>query len=100
MVDQQGFDFRPVLNPEHLVVLLAGPISHYSVNNYCRFCRTFLIYWICLFIIISFLTGAESEDKCLLNSEAFPCFSGLILSIRPSLLSTMLLLCGTDFCVS
>ena len=35
-----------------------------------------------LFIITSFLAGAESTDQCLLNSKVLSCFSGVIMSIR------------------
>ena len=39
-----------------------------------------------VFIITSFLAGVESGNQCLLNSEVLSCFSGVILSIRSSLL--------------
>ena len=48
-----------LLNLEHLVVLLAGPISHTS-TQYIDFVNFFLIFhWICLTSILLILVGVE-----------------------------------------
>ena len=74
-----------LLNPEHLVVLLAGPISHNSIYLLIITTDFVALYWFTRyvgFIITSFLAGVESEDQCLLNSDVLSCFSGVIISIR------------------
>ena len=69
-------------------MLSACPIPHNSIHNYYRFCRTLLIYWICRFIITSFLAGVESGDQCLLSLKVLSCFSGVIMSIKSFFFST------------
>ena len=73
-----------LLNPEHLVVLSAGSISHNSIHLLIITTDFVPLYWITgyvVFIITSFLASVESGDKCLLNSEFLSCFSGVIISI-------------------
>ena len=62
--------------------LVRFPITAYICDNYYRFCRTLLIYWISCFHFTSFLAGVESGGQCLLNSKVLSCFSGVIMSIR------------------
>ena len=49
---------RPILNPEHLVVLLAGPISHTS-TQYIDFVDFLTFHCICLPFILLNLVGVE-----------------------------------------
>ena len=49
---------RCLLNPEHLVVLLAGPISHTS-TQYIDFADFFIFHWICLPSILLILVGVK-----------------------------------------
>ena len=68
-----------LLNPEHLVVISAGPICHNSIHLLILTADFVALYWFngyVGFIITSFLTGVESGDQCLLNSEVLPCFLG------------------------
>ena len=80
-----------LLNPEHLVVLSAGPISHNSIHLLIITTDFVALYWFTgyvVFIITLFLAGVESRDQWLLNSKVLSCFSGVIMSIRSfSLLS-------------
>ena len=74
-----------LLNPEHLVVLSAGPIPHNSIHLLIVTTDFVALYWFAtyvVFIIISFLAGVESEDQCFLNPNVLFCFSGVIMSIR------------------
>ena len=74
-----------MLNPEHLVVLSAGPIPHNSIHLLIittYFVALYLFTGYVVFIITSFLAGVESGDQCLLNSKVLSCFSGVIMSIR------------------
>ena len=66
-------------------MLSAGPIPHNSIHLLiitADFVALYRFYWICPFIITSFLAGVESTDQCLLNSKVLSCFSGVIMSIR------------------
>ena len=49
---------RTLTHPEHLVVLLAGPISHTS-TQYIDFVDFFMFHWICLPSILLILVGVE-----------------------------------------
>ena len=68
--------------------------SNFSEDNCCKFCHTFLIYWICNFYHYLSLAGVESGDQCLFKSEALSYFSGVMLSIRSSFL---ICICFTNF---
>ena len=66
-------------------MLSAGPIPHNSIHLLiitADFVALYQFYWICPFIITSFLAGVESADQCLLNSKVLSCFPGVIMSIR------------------
>ena len=62
---EKRLDFRDyvyLLNPEHLVVLLAGPISHTTIQyiQYMDFVEIFSIFhWICLLCILLILVDVE-----------------------------------------
>ena len=47
---------RRFFNPEYLVVLLTGPISHTS-TQYMDYVEIFNIHWICLLFILLILVG-------------------------------------------
>ena len=74
-----------LFNPEHLVVLSAGPILHNSIHLLTITTDFVALYWFTgyvVFIITSFLAGVESGGQYLLNSKVLSCFSGVIMSIR------------------
>ena len=74
-----------LLNPEHPVVLSAGPIPHNRIHLLIITADFVALYWFTgyvVFIITSFLAGVESGDQCLHNSKVLSCFSGVIMSIR------------------
>ena len=51
-------------------MLSAGPIPHNSIHLLiitADFVALYRFYWICPFIITSYLAGVESTDQCLLN---------------------------------
>ena len=72
-------------------MLSAGPISHNSVQLLIittDFVALFQFtgYLLVVFICALFLAGVESGDQFFLNSEVLSYFSGVMLSIRLSLL--------------
>ena len=81
----QTWGRQRLLNPEHLVVLSAGPIPHNSIHLLIITTDFVALYWFTgyvVFIITSFLAGVESADQCLFSSKVLSCFSGVIMSIR------------------
>ena len=65
-------------------VLSAVPIPHSGVRLLvvtADFVALCWFYWMCPFIVASFVAGVESADQCLLNSKVLSCFSGVMMSI-------------------
>ena len=69
-----------LLNPEHLVVLLAGPIPHNSIHLLIITTDFVTLYWFTgyvVFITTSFLASVESGDQCFCSTLKFyPVFWG------------------------
>ena len=68
-------------------MLSAGPISHDRNGIHLSIITTYFVELYqftgyVVFITTSFLSGIESGDQCLLNSEILFCFSGVTMSIR------------------
>ena len=79
------WDRQRLLNPEHLVVLSAGRISHNSIHLLIITTDFVALHWFTgyvVFIITSFLADVESRDQCLLSPKVLSCFLGVIMSIR------------------
>ena len=66
-------------------MLSAGPIPHNSMHLFIittDFVALYRFTGYVVFIITSFIAGAESGDQCLNNSKVLSCFFGVIMSIR------------------
>ena len=74
-----------LLNPEHLAVLSACPISRNSIRLLIVTTDFVALHWFTgyvVFIVTSFPAGVEPGDQCLLNSQVLSCLSVVIMSIR------------------